>query len=121
MLPEFIVSSHLLLKTDIGLKHFFAHNVRYGNFVTFRIRLALEYLQYLDNHEPQSFEFCIECKPTDRTCQLYYRQVKMLIIYKGTDILVSGAFLKYFSIHKWLLALAGTRILSNIPYIRVRS
>ena len=40
--------SLLLSKTDIGLKHFFAHNVRYGNSVTFRIWVALEFLQYLD-------------------------------------------------------------------------
>ena len=34
MLPDFIMSSLLLSKTDIGLKLFFAHNVRYGNSVT---------------------------------------------------------------------------------------
>ena len=90
--------SLLLLKTDIGLKHFFAHNFRYGNSVTFRIRVALEYFQYLYNHMPQRFEFCIECTPTDRTCQLYHHQVKIMIIYEGTDTLVGGAFLKCFSI-----------------------
>ena len=60
----------LLSKTDIGLKLFFAHNVRYGICVTLRIWVALESLQYLDNHEPQRFDFSIECTPTDRTCQL---------------------------------------------------
>ena len=49
----------LLSKTDIGLKLFFAHNVRYGNCVTFRILVALESLQYLDNHEPQRFDFVL--------------------------------------------------------------
>ena len=69
-LPDFIMSSLLLSKTDIRFKHFFfAHNVRYGNSVTFRTWVALEYLQYLDNHEPQRFDFCIECTPTDRPCQ----------------------------------------------------
>ena len=93
------MSSLLLSKTDIGLKlFFFAHNVRYGNSVTFRIWVALENLQYLDNHEPQRFDFCIECRPTDRTCQLYHHQVKIMIIYEGTNNLVSGAFLKCFSI-----------------------
>ena len=58
-LPDFIMSSLLLSKTDIGLKLFFAHNVRYGNFVTFRIWVALEYLQYPDNPERQRFDFCI--------------------------------------------------------------
>ena len=89
-----------LSKTVIGLKLFFIyHNVRYGNSVTFRIEVALESLQYLENHEPQRFDFCIECKPTDRTFQLYYHQMKIMIIHKGTKILVSGAFLKCFSIH----------------------
>ena len=93
--------SLLLSKTDIGLNSlFFAHNVRYGNCVTFRIWVALECLQYLDNHEPQRFDFCIECTPTDRTCQLYHHQVKIMIIYEGRNNLVSGAFLKCFSIEK---------------------
>ena len=64
-LPDFIMSFLLLSKTDIGLKLFFAHNVRYGNSVIFRIWVALESLKYLDNHEPQRFGFCIECTPTD--------------------------------------------------------
>ena len=68
--------------------------------MTFRIWVALEYLQYLDNHEPQRFDFCIECMPTDRTCQLYNHQVKIIIIYEETNNLVSGAFLKCFSIYK---------------------
>ena len=89
------MSSLLLSKTDIGLKlSKFAHNVRYGNYVTLRIWVALESLQYLFNHEPQCFEFCIECKSTERTCHLYYHQVQILIIYEGTNILVSGGFLK---------------------------
>ena len=92
------MSSLLLSKTDIGLKLFFAHNVRYGNSVTFRIWLALESLQYLDNHKPQRFDFCIECTPTNRTCQLYHHQVKIMFIYEVTNNLVSGAFLKCFSI-----------------------
>ena len=92
------MSSLLLSKTDIGLKLFLAHNVRYGNSVTFRIWVVLEYLQYLDNHEPQRFDCCIECTPTDRTCQLYHHQVKIMIIYERTNNLVSGAFLKCFSI-----------------------
>ena len=93
------MSSLLLSKTDIGLKHFFAHDVRYGNSVTFRIWVALEFLPYLDNHEPQRFDFCIKCTPTDRTCQLYHHQVKIMFIYEGTNNLVSGAFLKCFSIY----------------------
>ena len=85
--------SLLLSKTDIGLKHFFAHNVRYGYSVTFRICVALESSRYLDNHEPQRFDSCPECKPTDKTCQLYYHQEKIMIINEETNILVSGAFL----------------------------
>ena len=66
--------------------------------MTLRIWVALESLQYLDNHEPQRFDFCIECTPTDRSCQLYHHQVKIMIIYEGTNNLVGGAFLKCFSI-----------------------
>ena len=70
--------------------------------MTFRIWVALEYLQYLDNHEPQRFDFCIECTPIDKTCQLYHHQVKIMIIYEGTNNLISGAFLKCFSIYSCL-------------------
>ena len=68
-LPDFIMSSFLLSKTDICSKLFFDHNVRYGNSVTFRIGVVLESSQYLDNHAPQRYDFCIECKPTDSTCR----------------------------------------------------
>ena len=66
--------------------------------MTFRIEVALESMQYLDNHEPQRFDFCIDCKSTDRTCRLYYHQVKIIILYEVANILISGAFLKCFSI-----------------------
>ena len=66
--------------------------------MTLRIGVALESLQYLDNHEPQRLDFCIDYKSTDRTCQLYYHQVKIMIINEAANILVSGAFLKCFSI-----------------------
>ena len=66
--------------------------------MAFRIWLALESLQYLDNNKPQRFDFCIECPPTDRTCQLYHHQVKIMFIYEGTNNLVSVAFLECFSI-----------------------
>ena len=69
--------------------------------MTFRIWVALESLQYLDNHEPKGFEICIECTPTDRTCQLYHHQIKVMFIYEGTDNLVSSAFLKFFSKGSW--------------------
>ena len=70
--------------------------------MTFRIGVALESMQYLDYHEPHRFDFCIDCHSTDRTCQLYYHQVKIMIIYEGANILVSGAFLKCFNIeYQW--------------------
>ena len=90
--------SYCFRKVILVSNFFFAQNVRYGNSVTFRTWVALEYLQYLDNHELQRFDFCIECTPTDRPCQLYHHQVKIIIIYEGTNNLVSGAFLKCFSI-----------------------
>ena len=71
MLPDFIMSFPIAFENGYWFKtFFFAHNVRYGNSVTFRISLvALESLHYLDNHEPQRFDFCFKCTPTDRTCQ----------------------------------------------------
>ena len=80
------MSSILLSKTDIGFKFLFAHNVRYGNSVAFKIGMALESLRYLDNHESQRFDFCIECKSTDRICQLYYHQEKIIINYEVPNI-----------------------------------
>ena len=74
----------------------FVHNVRYGNYVTFKILVALASLQYLNNHEPHRLIFCIEYKPTNITCPLYYHQLKIMIIYEGTSI--SGMFLKCFNI-----------------------
>ena len=71
--------------------------------MTFRIWAALESLQYLDSHEPQCFDFCIECTPTDGPGQLYHHLVKIMIIYEGTNNLVSGAFLKRFSIYSLFL------------------
>ena len=60
MLPDFIMSSFLLSKTDICSKlFFFDHNVRYGNSVTFRIGVVLESSQYLDNHAPQRYNFLL--------------------------------------------------------------
>ena len=88
------MSSLLLSKTDIGLKLFYFIML----VMTFGIGMALEYLQYLDNDEPHRFDFCIECKLTDRTFQLYYHLAKIMIICEGTNILVSDAFLKCFSI-----------------------
>ena len=83
------------------LNFFFAHTVRYDNSVTFRIWVTVESLQYLDHHEPQRFDFCIECKPSNRTWQLHYHQVNIMIIKEEINILVSGAFLKCFSIYKY--------------------
>ena len=81
----FIMSSLFLSKTGIGLKLlFFDHIVRYGSSVTFKIGVASESLQNLDNHEPQRFYF--------------YHQLKTMNIHKRTFILVIGAFLKFFCI-----------------------
>ena len=66
--------------------------------MTFRIGVALESLQYLDIHEQQRFDFCIDCKSTNRACQIYCHQMKIMTVYEGANILVNGAFLKCFSI-----------------------
>ena len=95
MLPDFIMSFILLSKTDIGLKLF--PLIMLGMVtLTFRIWVALESLQYLDNHEPQSFDFCIECTLTDRPCHLYHPQVKIMILYEGTKQLSKWCVSKVF-------------------------
>ena len=45
---------------------FFDHNVRYGSSVTFRIGVASQSLQNLDNHEPQRFDFCIDASQLNK-------------------------------------------------------
>ena len=44
---------------EVGFSFFFVHNVRYGNSVAFRIWVAYECLQYLENHEPQHLIFVL--------------------------------------------------------------
>ena len=89
-----------LSKTGIGLKLlFFGHNVRYGSSMTFRIGVASESLQNLDNHEPQRFDFLPNASQLNKLVNYnYYHQLKTMNIHKGTFILVSGVFLKCFSI-----------------------
>ena len=42
-LPDLFMSSLLLSKTRVGLKHFFVNNLKYGNSVTLRIGDALSH------------------------------------------------------------------------------
>ena len=53
------------IKVYIYKTFFFDHDIRYGSTMTFRIGVALESLQNLDKYEPQRFDFCNECKPTE--------------------------------------------------------
>ena len=54
--------------------------------MAFKIGVALESLQYLDNHKQRLLNLRIDCQPTDRTWQLYFHVVTILITYEGTNI-----------------------------------
>ena len=71
-LHDLILSFLLLSRTNIGSETFFAHNGRYLYSVTFLIRVVSEYLRRHGNHKPQRFDFLIECKLNDGTCQFYF-------------------------------------------------
>ena len=80
-----------------GQGHFFT--IYFPGFVCFVLFLAKISGERLQDHWSSGY-FCIECTSIDRTCQLYHHQVKIMFIYEGTNNLVSGAFLKFFSIYR---------------------
>ena len=51
---------------------FFVHNGRYGYSFTFWIWAVSEFSRRQGNHKPQRFDFLIECKLSDGTCQFYF-------------------------------------------------
>ena len=71
-LHDLILSFLSLSRTNVGSKTFFFHNGRYGYSVTFWIWVVSELSQRHGNHKPQRFDFLIECKLSDWTCQFYF-------------------------------------------------
>ena len=65
--------------------------------VTFKFWVTLEFLRRHCNLKPKCFDFCIEYKPTDRTCPFYYQRLELCLL-EEIGIKSSVAFLKCISI-----------------------
>ena len=65
--PDLILSTLLLSKTDIGLKRFFAKKAQFLNFVTLKMGVALNFSLQLDNHKSQRSDFGAVYKPNNGT------------------------------------------------------
>ena len=60
--PDLLLSTILLSKTDIGLKRFFAKYAQFLNFVTLKMGVALHLSLQLANHKSQRSDFGAVCK-----------------------------------------------------------
>ena len=60
--PDLILSTVLLSKTDIGLKLFFANKAQFLNFVTLKMGVALHFSLQLADHKSQRSDFGAVCK-----------------------------------------------------------
>ena len=65
--PELILSTLLLSKTDIALKRFFAKKSQFFNFVTLMMGVALRFSLQLANHKSQRSDFGAVCKANNST------------------------------------------------------
>ena len=65
--PDLILSTLLLSKTDIGLKRFFATLAHFLNFVTLKMGVALHFSLQLANHTSQRPDVGVVCKANNGT------------------------------------------------------
>ena len=65
--PDLILSTPLLSKTDIGLKRFFAKQAQFLNIVTLKMGVALHFSLQLANHKSQRSDFGAVCKASNDT------------------------------------------------------
>ena len=65
--PDFILSTLLLSKPDIGLKRFFAKYAHFFNFVTLKMGVALHLSLQLTSHKSQRSDFGAVCKANNGT------------------------------------------------------
>ena len=77
--PDLILSTLLLSKTDIGLKRFFAKWAQFLNFVTLKMGVALHFSLHLANHKSQRSYFGTVCKTNNDTQRLPYRWLNFLM------------------------------------------
>ena len=71
--PDLILSTLLLSKTDIGLKSFFAKKAHFLNIVTLKMGVALHFSLQLSNHKSQRSDFGTVCKANNVTLRFHYR------------------------------------------------
>ena len=65
--PDLILSTLLLSKTDVGLKRFFAKKAQFLNFVTLKMEVALHFSLQLANHKSQRSDLGAVCKANNDT------------------------------------------------------
>ena len=66
--------------------------------VTFKFWVTVEFSRRHCNLKPNRFDFCIEYKPTDRTCPFHYQRLELFGLLEEIGIKSSVAFFKCFSI-----------------------
>ena len=65
---------------------------------TFKFWVTLEFSRRHYNLKPKRFDFCIEYKPTDRTCPVHYQRLELFGLLEEISIKSCVAFLKCFNI-----------------------
>ena len=95
-LPDLILPLRWLLKTDIGYKTFFVHNVTLCNSVTFKFWVTLELSRRHDNLKPKRFG--ILCR-TQTKLIILELCLQLFGLLEEISIESSDAFLKSFSMH----------------------
>ena len=65
--PDLILCTLLLSKTDIGLKRFSQNRHNFFNFVTLKMGVALLFSLQLANHKSQRSDFGAVCKANNST------------------------------------------------------
>ena len=60
--PDLLLSTILLSKTNIGLKRLFRKIDQFLNFLTLKMGVALHFSLQLANHKSQRSDFGAECK-----------------------------------------------------------
>ena len=116
----------LLSRTTSVQKLFFVHYGRYGYSVTFWIWVVSRLSRRHGNHEPQRFDFRIECKLGDGNCQFYFShnkniQFSIFCIKEGGAFLKSPSILELFKnlCRLWVLRICFSQIFQDTFNTRI--
>ena len=71
--PDSILSTLLLSKTEFGLKCFSQNMLIFFNFVTLKMGVALHFSLQFDNHKSQQSDFAAVRKANNGTERFHYR------------------------------------------------